>query len=111
MRELQLEAARAVFVAHNASGTLERPIEAEQLRRGGSVTVDLHGLKRDEACRVTKLAIEALRCARGGGAVTLLHGNGSGALRDALRVYLRKQQDTRVEVQGRDSLVVVLRSR
>ena len=118
MRALHYEAARAEFVAHNA-GTFDAPLPSaaaiRAVRAPRRFALDLHGLRCAEACRVVKLALEALSLARpasaGGGAfatLVIVHGNGTGALREGVRAYVRKQRGARVESQARDTLAVVV---
>jgi len=49
---------------------------------------DLRGLRVDEALERADAALQRL-LGRGGGRVTFIHGHGTGALRDAIRAWLR----------------------
>ena len=49
---------------------------------------DLRGLRVDEALERADGALQRM-LGRGGGRVTFIHGHGTGALRDAIRAWLR----------------------
>ena len=53
-----------------------------------SLECDLRGLRVDEALERADAALQRL-LGRGGGRVTFIHGHGTGALRDAIRSWLR----------------------
>lgn len=53
-----------------------------------SLDCDLRGLRVDEALERADAALQR-RLGRGGGRVVFIHGHGTGALRDAIRAWLR----------------------
>ena len=53
-----------------------------------SLDCDLRGLRVDEALERADAALQRL-LGRGGGRVVFIHGHGTGALRDAIRAWLR----------------------
>jgi DNA mismatch repair protein MutS2 len=63
---------------------LERQVAEEPQ----SLDCDLRGLRVDEALERADAALQRL-LGRGGGRVTFIHGHGTGALRDAIRSWLR----------------------
>ena len=70
-----------------------RPAGGVSLRREvadepSSLECDLRGLRVDEALERADAALQRL-LGRGGGRVTFIHGHGTGALRDAIRSWLR----------------------
>jgi DNA mismatch repair protein MutS2 len=64
--------------------TLRREVADEP----SSLECDLRGLRVDEALERADAALQRL-LGRGGGRVTFIHGHGTGALRDAIRSWLR----------------------
>jgi DNA mismatch repair protein MutS2 len=64
--------------------TLRREVADEP----SSLECDLRGLRVDEALERADAALQRL-LGRGGGRVTFIHGHGTGALRDAIRTWLR----------------------
>jgi DNA mismatch repair protein MutS2 len=54
----------------------------------GNLTCDLRGLRVDEALERADATLHRL-LGRGGGKLVFIHGHGTGALRDALRAWLR----------------------
>ena len=66
-------------------GAFEHAIFAAEL--GDAPSIDLHGLDRIDAIREMDAFI-ARESARGSEAVEIIHGRGSGTLRDAVRTHL-----------------------
>lgn len=81
LRVLEPEAPKARPAAHVS---LQREVEEAPSR----VDCDLRGLRVDEALERADAALQRL-LGRGGGRVTFIHGHGTGALRDAIRAWLR----------------------
>jgi DNA mismatch repair protein MutS2 len=81
VRVLGAEPAKARAAA-NVSVQREVPDEPS------SLDCDLRGLRVDEALERADAALQRL-LGRGGGRVTFIHGHGTGALRDAIRSWLR----------------------
>ena len=72
---------------------------------------DLRGLRVDEALDRAESYLHRV-VGRGEPSVTLIHGHGSGALRDAIRVWLREQPGVAdfgpgVQNEGGDGVTVV----
>jgi len=63
---------------------VERADEAEP----GRLDCDLRGLRVDEAMERAEAALQRM-LGRGGGRVVFIHGHGTGALRNAVRAWLR----------------------
>ncbi len=81
LRVLAPEAPKARPAAH-VSLQRESPDEPERL------DCDLRGLRVDEALERADATLQRM-LGRGGGRVTFIHGHGTGALRDAIRAWLR----------------------
>lgn len=70
------------------------PPNPHALSAGGTMTVDLHGMRVDEALRRVEQALdEALR--RGCDTLEIIHGKGTGALREAAIAYLRRARSVK----------------
>ena len=84
-RVLRVLAAEAPRLHARGSGV---SVQRESADEPAQLDCDLRGLRVDEALERADAALQRL-LGRGGGRVTFIHGHGTGALRDAIRSWLR----------------------
>jgi len=83
---------RVLRVLAPETGKAREPVRVSVAREvahePASLDCDLRGLRVDEALERADAALQRL-LGRGGGRVVFIHGHGTGALRDAIRAWLR----------------------